>query len=134
MKMDLEKLVCDACGKELQLENTNKAGIYVMFKLGDELHVYFACKGRCDDQMKKEMSALGGESEGWLDCFTLLNPAIWISKNVAVMNGLNAGEKYEKNSWKKLKNLFITTFTTFTRDLTKEEEKEFETDLMLRGM
>ena len=132
MKMKMDTLVCDACGKELELKNTKTAGIYVMYKLDGEIHVYFACKGRCDDRMKEAMPA--GTYEGWLDCFILLNPMIWISKNMAVMNGLNAGDRYEEESWKKLKDLFITTFAAFTRDLTEKEQEDFQTDLMLRGL
>src|ERR1700733_12225300 len=123
MEMQLDKLTCDACGEELQLRNTNKAGIYVLFTLEDELNVYFACKGRCDERMKAEMRARKGKQQGWYDCFNLLNPAIWISKNMAFMNGLNAGEKYEQKSWKKIKNLLITTYATFTRNLTDKEKE-----------
>ncbi len=131
MKMKLEKLLCDACSKELELKNTKHAGIYVMYTLDNKQHVYFACKGPCDHEMKKRVHNL---DEGWNDCFILLNPALWISKNMAVMNLLNAGEKYEEKSWSKLKNLFMTTFATFTRDLTDKEMEDFNTDLMIKGL
>ena len=119
MKIEGIEVRCDACGKDLLRP---PSGIYAMPETKDRTHlVYFACKGKCDKKLQEQYGW-----GGWSDLKDLFVPEEYIRRQMSFMNGLRAGDKYEEESWKKVRAMFMGAFVSVARESTKEEQERAE--------
>lgn len=131
----LEPVLCEKCGKNL-LEPPS--GIWVLWSVDVEtqtekrvehfIDFHFACKGRCDRIVEKNVRArhasLGFIYDAWDDIPDLVVPTVFITKIMAVLNGLAQGEKYKPEAFEKLKHLLLATFPLVSRHLNDKDRKE----------
>lgn len=131
----LEPLQCECCGRNLF--DTEYKGLYAMFyaNSGKEINdlacaqleqikrVYFACKGRCDNILKRQCLAMGLSEYGWNDVSDLCIPSVWLSDIMGFINGVHDGTmNLDNEAFKKMKQLYIATFQYVARDLTTKEK------------
>lgn len=123
-------LYCDHCGANL-LE-AGRTGVFVLLSelnqennLTEEKYkdMYFACKGDCDNKLKDDFRAQGLKDAGWEDIDELCNPGIWIAKFMAFLNGIQTDHDLSPEAFKKMKKLFINTYTFVARQQTSKEEE-----------
>lgn len=131
------ELCCDCCGKNLLLEGEH--GNYVLLKelySQDEGYskqykdIYFACKGNCDYALEKIYREKGLHFNGWESIDELCNPAIWISKIIAFLNGIQQNQNMCDEAFVKMKRLFINTYPYVARHLTQKERNRIKNLLM----
>ena len=117
--------------------DTEYKGLYAMFyaNSGKEINdlacaqleqikrVYFACKGRCDNILKRQCLAMGLSEYGWNDVSDLCIPSVWLSDIMGFINGVHDGTmNLDNEAFKKMKQLYIATFQYVARDLTTKEK------------
>lgn len=142
----LEPLTCDCCGKNI-LEDA-KHGIYAQYKLDpcfdseenpqitdkQVKRIYFACKGECDELLKRQSLQMGLLDNGWNDVADLCIPTIWIKDVIGFINGIYRKElDLNEESFEKLKQLYIITYQYVARNLTTKEKERFS-DLLRYGL
>jgi len=142
----LEPLTCDCCGKNI-LEDA-KHGIYAQYKLDpcfdsegnpqitdkQVKRIYFACKGECDELLKRQSLQMGLFDNGWNDVADLCIPTIWIKDVIGFINGIYRKElDLNDESFEKLKQLYIITYQYVARNLTTKEKERFS-DLLRYGL
>ena len=90
--------------------------------------VHFACKGRCDRILESKMrlrhKALGFIYDGWDDIPDLGIPTVFITKVMALLNGLARGDRYEPAAFDKVKHLLLATFPLVSRHLNDTDRRE----------
>ena len=111
-------LVCDNCGESLL--DPKPHGLYAMVQ--DEKHVtsvYACCKGKCDKILEQRYGW-----GGWSDISDLAIPTIWLSRWMAVINGIVLeGESYDAEAYKRLRHVFRAVFPYVSRELTKYDKE-----------
>lgn len=127
-------ITCDCCGANL-LQNGYE-GIYCLLKedLGDDeegmpvksrqyKHIYFACKGKCDDKLRKTFMKQGLYDCGWEDISDLTIPTIWFQKFCAFVNGIYDEQDLTPEVFKRVKQMFVRSFPYIARHLTTKERE-----------
>lgn len=131
------ELCCDYCGKNLLLESEH--GNYVLLKEEDlekggykkqYKDMYFACRGDCDQTLKRLFQEKGLTDFGWESIDELCNPAIWISKIMAFLNGIQQEQDMDNIAFEKMKRIFINTYPYVARHLTQKEKMRIKKLLM----
>lgn len=131
------ELCCDYCGKNLLLESEH--GNYVLLKelssqdgkySKEYKDIYIACKGDCDHALEKKYREKGLYFNGWESIDELCNPAIWISKITAFMNGIQHNQDMSDEAFEKMKKLFLNTYPYVARHLTQKENIRIKKLLM----
>jgi hypothetical protein len=128
--IDMPPILCENCGNDL-IKTPN--GIWVLWHTVTEEHrsnidMHFACKGICDrkvtEVVRARHSAKGFIYDGWDDISDLLIPTVYLTKVMATVNGLAAGEAYEVDALEKFKWLLCATFPYVARNLTTGQQKD----------
>ena len=131
------ELYCEYCGKNLLLESEH--GNYVLLKEEDLENggfgkqykdMYFACYGECDHELKSICQEKGLSDLGWESIDDICNPAIWISKIMAFLNGIQQDQDMDDVAFEKMKKLFINTYPYVARHLTQKENMRVRSLLM----
>ena len=131
------ELYCEYCGKNLLLESEH--GNYVLLKEEDLENggfgkqykdMYFACCGECDHELKSICQEKGLSDLGWESIDDICNPAIWISKIMAFLNGIQQDQDMDDVAFEKMKKLFINTYPYVARHLTQKENMRVRSLLM----
>lgn len=131
------EICCDHCGKNLLLESEH--GNYVLLKEINHQdgeysrqykELYFACKGNCDHVLERKYREKGLYYNGWESIDELCNPAIWISKIMAFLNGIQKEQDMSDDTFEKMKKLFINTYPYVARHLTQKENMRIKKLLM----
>jgi len=125
-------LKCDVCGKDLleSLYLENYRCIIAQATHRDENgieHVeemYYACKGACDEQLRKSIWERYKKSTGWKDITDLAIPLEFLRYVIATINRLRDGNyKYTDSAFEKEKNMIWALSQKVLREMT-ESEKE----------
>ena len=120
------ELRCDFCNQDLlKLEDSGIFSLWVKANSNDkEVYedMYFSCRGNCDDKMSARFSNRGLADRGWEDINDLCNPAIWITKLMAFINGIQHDRDMGDEAFEKMKRLFINTYPYIARHLTTNEK------------
>ena len=102
-------LECEHCGADLFSRPPHSA-VWVIWRTGGTnrsgmrsyIDMHFSCKGACDRAMKDELEfryrELGNIYDGWDDLSDLLVPTIYLSKFMAILNGLFGGATYSEQA------------------------------------
>lgn len=121
------ELSCDHCGKNLLAADSR--GIVVLWhpyeqerSLPRTEHVYFACKGNCDDRLRYPLHSQA-LIDGWEDISDLLIPTIYLRWMMTTMNELYGGHKYSKQAMEKTKDLLLNLFPMVCRHLSDEDRE-----------
>jgi hypothetical protein len=122
------ELNCDHCGKDLLLpEARGIVAFWHPFGNPDDAdsnrteHVYFACKGHCDQVLRYPFL----ESEmidGWEDISDLLIPTIYLRWMMGTVNRLHNHYKYSDQAFEKTKDLLLHLFPMICRHLSEEDK------------
>ena len=125
-----QPICCEDCGKDLF---EPPSGIWVLWHIQDKnkysrcVDMHFTCKGDCDRRVEQGIrmrhSAMGFLYDGWDDIPDMLLPTVFISKVMALINGLAKGDRYEPEAINKMKHLLLTVFPHVSRNLTTDEEE-----------
>lgn len=109
-------LTCDCCGENI-LEKEG-LGIFAMYKLDPcydangvaQVHdeqvkrVYFACKGNCENALKRQSLDMGLFDCMWGEASDLCVPSVWITNIMGFINGIYTGSlQLDEESFKKMK-------------------------------
>ena len=125
------KLHCKVCNKDL-LEQDDPGVITIWQKMpkyrADEIkhfeHVFWVCRGRCDDILTEHMRHKDNTLfDGWEDISDVLMPTIFIKWVMTIMNELRSGHTYSDEAFKSMKTFLLQAFPYICRNLT-EKEKE----------
>lgn len=127
-----EPIRCDCCGKDL-LVGDNYQSVYVLLSRQQEKadgsidrtseDMYFACKGECDDKLKKNFSEQGLFNNGWEDLRDLTIPSIWILRCMAFFNGIQRESDMKEPVFSKMKQMLLRTYPYVARRLTTWEKE-----------
>ena len=139
---NLPPINCDCCGKDL-LVGDNDQSIYVLLTKYINMEdtkedrtsedMYFACKGECDEKLKRKYANEGLFDNGWEDLRDLTIPSIWIMRLMAFLNGIQRDRDMKEPAFGKMKQMFIRTYPYVARNLTTYE-KERVKSLMQCGL
>ena len=130
---DPAAIECDHCGKDLLHP---PSGIFVLWYVLDRKNVqhfiglHFACKGACDrvveNAIRGNHASFGFIYDGWDDIPDLTVPTVFITKVMALLNGLAGGDRYEPEVLGKLKHLLLATFPFVSRHLDESDKRTLE--------
>jgi hypothetical protein len=129
---EMPEIRCENCGKNLL---DPPSGIFVLWNADRQSHsgfspdhyleMHFSCKGDCDEEVSRKIRARHRPRlvlDGWDDIPDMCTPVVFITKVMAVLNGLNAAERYEPEAFQKLKHLFIATFPHVSRHMNDADK------------
>jgi hypothetical protein len=131
----MKPICCENCGKDLF---NPPSGIWVLWHTNDKeqikgdhlVDMYFACKDNCDRKLRQAVrmrhSSKGFIYDRWDDVPDILVPTVFITKVMALVNGLAQGDTYEPDALDKIKRLLLTAFPYVSRNLTSEDEQTLE--------
>jgi len=128
---DPVELRCDYCDKDLLSPEPH--GIVSLWHKYDESgvsrdrteHVYFACKGHCDDRLRARQRA-EKMIDGWEDIPDLLIPTIYLRWTMSTINELRDGRTYSDQAFEKTKDLLVSLFPLVCRHLSDEDGERIQ--------
>ena len=85
--------------------------------------MYFACKGECDEKLKRMYAQKDLFDNGWEDLRDLTIPSIWIMRLMAFLNGIQRDRDMNEPAFEKMKQMFIRTYPYVARNLTTYEKE-----------
>ncbi len=127
---------CDVCEKDLlealyreernaivaQASSRNEEGIETVE------HMYFACKGECDDQLNRMIFKNYELVTGWNDITDLAIPINYLRYLIATLNRFNHGKyRYTKEALEKEKYLLMALAQKVFREMTEAERERVAT-------
>ena len=123
---------CDCCGKDLLVGDSYQS-IYVLLSRDIDVEdekkdrttedMYFACKGECDNKLRRMYAQEGLLDNGWDDLRDLTIPSIWIMRLMAFLNGIQRDRNMKEPAFGKMKQMFIRTYPYVARNLTTYEKE-----------
>lgn len=121
-------LECHVCGKDLLVDLHSDRGIVVIARplsKGKDPHiehVYWVCKGDCDDELKDALWARELVT-GWEDLSDLSIPAWYLRWIFAGLNRIRDGKDiYTDEAFTQWKNLVMALAQRVLREMTEEEK------------
>jgi hypothetical protein len=124
------ELLCKYCGKSLLWPKPH--GIYVEWtKLDDDgganvgriEHLYWCCKGACDQGLKLRHRRKG-IVDGWEDIPDMIIPTVFIRWVIVMLNEMDGGVAYSQEAFANAKKLLMNLFPLVARHLTDDEKEE----------
>jgi hypothetical protein len=117
------------CGNDLL--STKYNGIVVIWEnaetdldSADEMvDVHLSCKGQCDQALEARIKRKYGFKvmDGWEDLSDLQIPLVYLSRLMAILNGLHRGDRWSPEAFDKLKRMLIAVYPHVARDASSEE-------------
>jgi hypothetical protein len=133
-------LSCHECGKDLLVDVHSDEGIVVIARpLSKEKdphikHVYWVCKGRCDEHLTDSLRARGLDT-GWEDLSDLSIPTWYLRWIFTAMNRLRDGKDiYTDEAFTQWKDLVMSLAQRVLREMTEEEEVRVRRMLSFPGV
>lgn len=83
-------------------------------------HIYFACKGVCDDRLRAPLRA-EKMIDGWEDIPDLAIPTVYLRWVMSLLNELRGGKTYSDQAFDKMKDLLLNLFPLVFRHPSDED-------------
>jgi hypothetical protein len=117
-------LTCAYCGKDLFKDPSMSIVVFISNVDTDEtIDIYTCCKGECDERMKR-LRRPKGFIDGWRDLSDFMNPILFLTQTMAIINNLYEGASFRKNAIESYKNILLSTAPYVMRQPTEEEERK----------
>ncbi len=133
---DYLPIKCDVCDKDLleALYHEQRRAVTAQASSRDEEgvetveHMYFACKGQCDKQLRDMIYQKHKLVTGWNDITDLAIPLNFLRYIIATLNRFNHGKyKYSKEAFEKEKYLIMALSQKVFREMTEAEQERVAT-------
>lgn len=122
-----EPLPCVVCGDDLLEAMYEKDGMslvqYATETVNGHQHIkglYWSCKGSCADAVQQR---IGNDYAGWHGLDDLTIPALYLTRVLAILNRMKAGETYSDSALEQQKNLLIALGQRVFRMMTAEDRR-----------
>src|SRR5439155_7416146 len=121
-------LECCACGKDLL--SSPGVAVYLRERTaagteGDIFDFYWACKGRCDEEMRRRVGRPYNDS--WMDIEDLRIPFMFVRFVSVTLNRMRAGlDVYSDTAFEREKEFIIRLSQSVVRETTDEEWERLE--------
>lgn len=117
---EIADIKCDYCDKSLVAPELH--GIVSIWHPYDDTrvnsdrteHIYFACKGVCDDRLRAPLRA-ERMIDGWEDIPDLAIPTVYLRWVMSLLNELQGGKTYSDQAFDKMKDLLLNLFPLVCR-------------------
>lgn len=128
---DPTDLKCDYCTKSLLTPEPH--GIISLWHPYDDAldvrnrteHIYFACKGVCDDRLRTPLRA-GKMIDGWEDISDLAIPTVYLRWVMSMLNELRSGKDYSDQAFDKMKDLLLNLFPLVCRHPSDDDAERVQ--------
>ena len=132
-----EPLACERCGNDLLEVDFGILALARPWRGGDPSNrrcisrVYWACAGRCDEEMEAIYSHEGYYTD-WELIADLSIPDVFLSWFIEIVNRINEGN-VEPEAFEKIKLFILMMSQMVMRETTPEERERLQDLNMMRG-